>query len=58
MDRRDFLRTAGAGTFTVWTSSRLLSAQQAVRRLTDKVSVVDGGGSNVLAFATGEGLCW
>ena len=59
MDRRDFLRMAGAGTFTVWTSSRLLSAQQAsggVRRLTDKMAVLDGGGSNVLAFSTGEGL--
>ena len=42
-----------------WTSSRVLSAQQAVsgvRRLTDRVVVVDGGGSNVLAFSTGEGF--
>jgi cyclase len=42
-----------------WTSSRVLSAQPAVsgvRRLTDRMVVVDGGGSNVLAFSTGEGL--
>src|SRR5262245_63264972 len=43
----------------MWTSSRVLNAQQAsggVRRLTDKIAVVDGGGSNVLAWSTGEGL--
>jgi glyoxylase-like metal-dependent hydrolase (beta-lactamase superfamily II) len=37
----------------------VLSAQQAsggVRRLTDQVMVVDGGGSNVLAFFTGDGF--
>jgi cyclase len=28
----------------------------AVRKLTDKISVVDGGGSNVVAFSTGDGL--
>jgi glyoxylase-like metal-dependent hydrolase (beta-lactamase superfamily II) len=40
-------------------SSGVLSAQQAVggvRRLTDRIALVDGGGSNVLAFFTGEGL--
>src|SRR5438876_2177285 len=43
----------------MWTSSRVLNAQQAsggVRRLTDKMAVVDGGGSSVLAYSTGEGL--
>ena len=39
---------------------RVLSAQQpasgGVRRLTDKMAVIDGGGSNVLAFSTGEGF--
>jgi len=43
----------------MWTSSRVLNAQQSsdgVRRLTDKITVVDGGGSNVLACSTGEGL--
>jgi glyoxylase-like metal-dependent hydrolase (beta-lactamase superfamily II) len=36
----------------------MLNAQQAgsPRRLTDQLAVVDGGGSNVLAFSGGEGL--
>jgi len=50
------------GVFSMWTSSRVLNAQQAsgpsgdARRLTDKMFVVDGGGSNVLACSAGEGL--
>jgi glyoxylase-like metal-dependent hydrolase (beta-lactamase superfamily II) len=68
VDRRQVLRGAVAGALTLWASSRTLNGQQAagaarrqegvgnVRRLTDKVAVVDGGGSNVLAFSTAEGL--
>ena len=59
MDRRDFLKSAVSSAWPLWASSRLLNAQQAsggVRRLTDKMAVVDGGGSNVLASSTGEGL--
>ena len=58
LNRRDVLKGA-LGVFATWTSSRVLSAQQAsggVRRLTDQITVVDGGGSNVLAFSTGEGF--
>ena len=58
MNRRDVLKGA-VGVFTVWTSAGVLNAQQAsgsVRRLSDKMAVVDGGGSNVLACSTGEGL--
>ena len=58
LTRREVLRGA-LGVLATWTSSRVLSAQQAVsgvRRLTDRVVVVDGGGSNVLAFSTGEGF--
>jgi len=58
LNRRDVLKGA-LGAFAVWTSSGVLSAQQAsggVRRLTDTIAVVDGGGSNVLAFSTGEGF--
>src|ERR1041384_574980 len=43
----------------MWTSSRVLNARQAsggVRRLTDNMAVLDGGGSNVLACSTGKGL--
>jgi cyclase len=42
-----------------WASSGVLSAQQAfggVRRLTDQVAVVDGDGSNILAFFADEGV--
>jgi glyoxylase-like metal-dependent hydrolase (beta-lactamase superfamily II) len=52
------LKSAAAGAFTLWASPRILIGQQAAGpvRLTDKLSVVDGGGSNVLAFSSGEGL--
>jgi len=53
------LKGAVAGALTVWASPRILNGQQAaggVRRLTDKLAVVDGGGTNVLAFSTTEGL--
>jgi cyclase len=56
--RRDLLKGA-AGVFTMWTSSRVLTAQQptaGVRHVTDKLAVVDGGGDNVLACSTAEGL--
>ncbi len=58
LNRRDVLQGA-LGVFATWTSSRVLTAQQAaggVRRLTDRMTVVDGGGSNVVAFSTGEGF--
>jgi len=58
LNRRDVLKGA-LGVFATWTSSRVLCAQQAfggVGRLTDQMTVVDGGGSNVLAFSTGEGV--
>ena len=51
MDRRDFFKTAAAIAIPVWGSSRLLAAQQAAaasRRLTDSLTVLDLGGSNVL----------
>ena len=56
LNRRAVLKGA-LGAFASWTSSRVLSAQQAsggVRRLTDRMTVVDGGASNVVAFFTGE----
>jgi len=58
LNRRNVLKGA-LGVFTTWASSGVLSAQQAlggVRRLTEQMAVVDGGGSNVLAFSTGEGV--
>jgi glyoxylase-like metal-dependent hydrolase (beta-lactamase superfamily II) len=55
------------GVLTLWASPLARAAQQSqqlqqaaagngVRRLTDKLSVVDGGGTNVVAFSTGDGL--
>ena len=35
---------------------RMLGAQSAVRRLTDRLAVVDGGGANVLAYSGTDGL--
>ena len=56
LNRRDVLKGA-LGAFAAWTSSGVLSAQRAAGgvRLTDQMALVDGGGSNVLAFLTGEG---
>jgi len=58
LNRREVLKGA-LGVFAAWASPRALSAQQVpvgVRRLTDQMVVVDGGGSNVLAFSTGDGF--
>ena len=57
MDRRDVLKGAIGG-LAVLCSPRFARAAQAsdVRKLTDKVSVVDGGGTNVVALSTGDGL--
>src|SRR5580704_2141576 len=52
VNRRELLQSAIAGLF-LGTAPRILSAQQ---RLSDKLAVVDGGGANVLAFSTGDGL--
>ena len=59
VDRRQVLQGALAGALGLWATPRLLKAQQAaggVRRLTDKLAVVNGGGTNVLAFSAGDGL--
>jgi cyclase len=58
LNRREVLKGA-LGVFATWASSGVLRAQQTfggVRRLTDQMAVVDGGGSNILAFFAGEGF--
>ena len=57
MDRREFAKRAAGGALALW-ASRRITAQQPVgtRRLTDKLAVLDGGGANVLAFSSGEGI--
>jgi cyclase len=52
--RRQLLKTAVAGALGMWASPRMLNAQAG--RLTDQLAVIDGGGSNVLAFSGGDGL--
>jgi glyoxylase-like metal-dependent hydrolase (beta-lactamase superfamily II) len=59
VDRREFFNNTFAGTLTLWASSRVLNAQQGaggIRRLTEKVALIDGGGANVLALSTESGL--
>jgi glyoxylase-like metal-dependent hydrolase (beta-lactamase superfamily II) len=51
VDRRDFFKTAAAIALPLWGSSRVLAAQQgavASRRLSDSLTVLDLGDSNVL----------
>jgi cyclase len=56
VDRREVLKGAMAGVFTLWASPRILTAQTGARRLTDRIYVLDGGDANVLAFsASGSG---
>ena len=58
LHRRDVLKGA-VGVLATWASSRVLGAQSVLggaRRLTDQMTVVDGGGSNVLAFFSGESV--
>jgi glyoxylase-like metal-dependent hydrolase (beta-lactamase superfamily II) len=53
------LKGAVAGVIGMWAGPRTVTAQQAnggARPLTDQLAVVDGGGSNVLAFSSGDGL--
>jgi len=64
VDRRQVLKGAlgiTGGVFASWAAPLARAAQQttassSVRKLTDQLAVVDGGGSNVVAFSTGDGL--
>jgi len=51
MHRREFLKSAMAGGLAL-AASRRMSAQ----KLTDQLAIVDGGGTNVVAFSSGDGL--
>jgi len=52
VDRRELLKGA-AGAVALWTSPRIVTAQQGVG---NNLVLLDGGGANVLAFSTGNGL--
>jgi glyoxylase-like metal-dependent hydrolase (beta-lactamase superfamily II) len=51
MNRRDLLKTAAATALGFWAAPRIFA-----QRLTDKVTIMDGGGANVVALSTSEGL--
>ena len=57
MDRRELLKSALAGTVALSFPS-LLRGQggSSVRRLSDKLAVIDGGGTNVVVFGATDGL--
>src|SRR5688572_31922642 len=58
LTRRAVLKGA-LGALALSTPARAVGAQPAsggVRRLTDRMTIVDGGGSNVLAFFSGDGF--
>ena len=60
MDRRQVLKGAMTGALTLWASPLLRAAQQAsaaagVKKVTDRVSVIDAG-TNVVVLSGGDGL--
>jgi cyclase len=69
VDRRDVLKGGLAGMVALWTPALLQASVGAdpqsgpgsrtadrVRKLTDRISVLDGGGSNVVAFSAADGV--
>jgi cyclase len=54
LNRRQVLKSAVAGALSMWASRPIFGQQAvgAVRRLTDRMAVVDAGGANVVAFST------
>ena len=61
VDRRQVIKGAMTGMLSLWASPLVRAAQQpaassGVRKVTDKISVVDAGGTNVVAFSAGDGL--
>jgi glyoxylase-like metal-dependent hydrolase (beta-lactamase superfamily II) len=53
MNRRDLLKSGAAAALGLWASPRIFGA---TNRLTDKITVLDGGGANVVALSSDEGL--
>jgi cyclase len=61
LNRRQALKGAMTGMLTLWTSRWARAGRQeaparGVDRLTETITVVDGGGTNVVALSTGDGL--
>jgi glyoxylase-like metal-dependent hydrolase (beta-lactamase superfamily II) len=59
VNRRHVLKGGIAGLVTLWASPLLHAGQRtidAVRRLTDTIAVLDGGGSNIVALSSADGI--
>jgi glyoxylase-like metal-dependent hydrolase (beta-lactamase superfamily II) len=59
VNRREVVKGALGGLLGLWSCRRALYAQQpkaGLNRLTDKLAVVDAGGANLVAFASGDGI--
>jgi cyclase len=59
MDRRHVLKGGMAGVLTLWAPSLLQAGQRTnggVRNLTNTISVLDGGGSNIVALSSADGI--
>jgi len=52
MNRRDVLKTAATAALGLWASDRMFGQN----RLTDKIAVLNGGGANIVALNTVDGL--
>jgi glyoxylase-like metal-dependent hydrolase (beta-lactamase superfamily II) len=55
VNRREVIKGAVAGAFTLW-ARPLLKAQQSATKLTSTLAVIDAGGANVTVLSTGEGF--
>ncbi len=55
MNRRDVLKSS-VGALALWATPRAFAQQAGTQKLTDKISVIDAGGANVIAFAGSDGL--
>lgn len=56
MNRRDVLKGAVAGALAACAPRLVKAQQQSVAKLTDTLSVIDGGGSNITAFLSSGGI--
>jgi cyclase len=56
VDRRDVLKGAVAGAFTLWATPRTFGQQLTPRPLAGSISLVDVGGTNVTLCQSAEGL--
>jgi cyclase len=56
LDRRELLKSALAGTVGLGFQSLLRGQEASVSRLSDKLAVIDGGGTNVVALSSNDGL--